>query len=146
MKNKFVLIRYVLILWLLCGGCHTASMVYAYERTSTSVSWGYQPVHSAQYSTMSTSAVSTPGCHFQSTSVYINHTPITDHRSMVGRHYMRMSDDDDDDGFPDEGEGYPIGTLPDPEAPVGEPLILLVFAVLYLAIGLFRRRKPSADR
>lgn len=137
------------MLWLLCGGCHTASMVYAYERTSTSVSWGYQPVHSAQYSTMSTSAVSTTGYHFQSTSVYINHTPITDHRSMVGRHYMRMSDDDDEDDFPDlpgTGDEYPIGTLPDPEVPVGEPLILLAFALLYLAIGLFRRRKPSADR
>ena len=135
------------MLWLLCGGCPTASMVYAYERTSTSVSWGYQPVHSAQYSTMSTSAVSTPGCHFQSTSVYINHTPITDHRSMVGRHNMRMSDDDDDfPEIPGTGDEYPIGTVPEQELPVGEPLILLAFALLYLAIGLFRRRKPSADR
>ena len=47
MKNKFVLIRYVLMLWMLCGVCHTQSVAYADNRTPQSASsWGYKPLHS----------------------------------------------------------------------------------------------------
>ena len=58
MKNKFVLIRYVLMLWMLCGVCHTPSVAYADNRTPQSASsWGYQPLHS-----VSASQVHVVGC------------------------------------------------------------------------------------
>ena len=51
MKNKFVLIRYVLMLWMLCGVCHTQSVAYADNRTPQSASsWGYKPLHSVSAS------------------------------------------------------------------------------------------------
>lgn len=51
MNNKFVLIRYVLMLWLLCGVCHTQSVAYAATYTPQSASsWGYKPLHSVSAS------------------------------------------------------------------------------------------------
>ena len=47
MKNKFVLIRYVLMLWMLCGVCHTQSVASAATSTPQyASSWGYKPLHS----------------------------------------------------------------------------------------------------
>ena len=51
MKNKFVLIRYVLMLWMLCGVCHTQSVAYADNRTPQAASsWGYKPLNSVSAS------------------------------------------------------------------------------------------------
>ena len=51
MKNKFVLIRYVLMLWMLCGVCHTQSVASAVTYTPQAASsWGYKPLHSVSAS------------------------------------------------------------------------------------------------
>ena len=51
MKNKFVLIRYVLMLWMLCGVCHTQSVASAATYTPQAASsWGYKPLHSVSAS------------------------------------------------------------------------------------------------
>lgn len=58
MKNKFVLIRYVLMLWMLCGVCHTQSVASAATYTPQAASsWGYKPLHS-----VSASQVHVVGC------------------------------------------------------------------------------------
>ena len=57
MMKKFVLIRYILMLWLLCGACHTAAFASSYNRSTSvhspymgesegasSQGWGYQPL------------------------------------------------------------------------------------------------------
>jgi len=162
MKNKFVLIRYVLMLWMLCGASYTLSIASAYDRTSPSASWGYQPLHGSTMSVNSsvyggtlaggttitgtytpassrTNALTKPTYQFSSTSPYLNASNMGGVRiTMSGGDVMRSIWD----GEPD---GPGMGEL-EPDVPVGEPLILLAFALLYLAIGLFRRRKPSADR
>ena len=143
MKNKFVLIRYVLMLWLLCGAGHTASFASAYERNASSQGWGYQPLQSVRgasnyavsYGEIS-SAVQ-PSYRFHTTSAYINSSDY-DAQSVWRPTGKRRIE-----GWGDPDEEDPIGSVK--PTPVGEPIILLAFALLYLAIGLFRRRKPSAD-
>ena len=162
MKNKFVLIRYILMLWMLCGASYTLSIASAYDRTSSSASLGYQPLHgstmsvnssvfggaiaggtqiSGTYSAASsqTNALTKPTYQFSSTSPYLNASNMGGVRiTMSGDDVMRSgwgnpNDDDDED--------LPIGTTP--VTPIGEPLVLLALAVLYIAFILFRRLRPT---
>jgi hypothetical protein len=157
MKNKFVLIRYVLMLWMLCGASYTLSIASAYDRTSSSASWGYQPLHSAAPSVNSslygstlagttTSGTYTPSrvqsglfskptYQFSSTSPYLDAsnvggTPIL----MSGGGMMRSGWG----GDPNDDEDMPIGTTP--VTPIGEPLVLLFFALAFLGFRYYRRR------
>ena len=163
MKNKFVLIRYVLMLWLLCGVSYTQSIASTYDRTSPSASWGYQPLHSVASSmnysvyggtapgtsttkgTYSASSIhsgisSRPTYRFQSTSTLINSMNMADLRMMDrSGNSLLLSGEDDDEDFPGIGGGdNPIGTIG--EQPVGEPLVLLFFALAFLGFRFYRRR------
>ena len=152
MKNKFVLIRYVLMLWMLCGASYTLSIASAYDRTSSSASWGYQPlpsvasasgmpvngtpVFSGTYSAASAQIGSydKPNYFFRSTSAYRNSSDIGGMRiTKSGAVLMRSIWDD-------EPTGPGTGEL-EPEVPVGEPLILLFFALAFLGVRYYRRRK-----
>ena len=136
------------MLWMLCGASYTLSIASAYDRTSPSASWGYQPVYkSVSYgstpymgsTTTTTSSVYTgigsstmPTYHFKTTSVY--------HVSNAG--YQRMSLPGDMvaygslDGPPD---GPGVGELEDEEdpMPVGDTpwiLMLLLITAYYLIV------------
>ena len=153
MKNKFVLIRYVLMLWMLCGVSYTLSIASAYDRTSSSASWGYQPlpsvasvsgmpvngtpVFSGTYSAASAQIGSydKPNYFFRSTSAFRNSSDIGGMRiTKSGAVLMRSGW-----GDPDDDEDMPIGTTP--VTPVGEPLILLFFALAFFGVRYYRRRK-----
>ena len=157
MKNKFVLIRCVLLLWMLCGVCHTPSVAYADNRTPQSASsWGYQPLYSTAastqtkvvgsgfghasattyqgtYSTASAAVVATsaPTYSFRSTSVYIPAARGVGQPVVLaeGAAYSSPFDPDEED---------PIGTVT--PQPVGEPLVLLFFALTFLGFRYYRRR------
>ncbi len=155
MKNKFVLIRYVFMLWLLCGASYTQSIASAYDRTSPSASWGYQPLHgsdmsvntsvfggaiaggtqiSGTYSAASsrTNALTKPTYQFSSTSPYLNASNMGGVRiTMSGGDVMRS------DPWTDEPTGPGVGEV---EEPIGEPLVLLFFALAFLGFRYYRRR------
>ena len=159
MKNKFVLIRYVLMLWMLCGASYTLSIASAYDRTSSSASWGYQPLHgstmsvnssvyggaiaggtqiSGTYSAASsrTNALTKPTYQFSSTSPYLNASNMGGVRiTMSGSGMMRSGWGDPND---DDDEDLPIATTP--VTPIGEPLVLLFFALAFLGFRYYRRR------
>lgn len=125
--------------WILCGICHTASAAL-YDRSAQSASWGYQPVSTA---TLPSSArvmdeYEYPAFKFQSTSPYS--APVGSASSgMTTQNSPRRST-----GFSwDDPEDNPVGVVPNP-APVGEPLILLAMASLYVALLILWRRRKSA--
>lgn len=157
MKNKFVLIRCVLLLWMLCGVCHTQSVASAATYTQQyASSWGYRPLYSTAasaqtkvvgsgfghasattyqgtYSTASAAVVATsaPTYSFRSTSVYI---PAA---RGVGQPVVLTENAAYSSPFnPDEDD--PIGTVT--PQPVGEPLVLLFFALAFLGFRYYRRR------
>ena len=149
MKNKFVLIRYVLMLWMLCGASYTLSIASAYDRSSSSASWGYQPlssvasasgvpvngtpVFSGTYSAASAQIGSydKPNYFFRSTSAYRNSSDIGGMRITKSGAVLMRTD-------PWDPDGPGIGEI---ELPVGDPLVLLFFALAFLGIRYYRRRK-----
>jgi len=166
MMKKFVLIRYILMLWLLCGACHTAAFASSYNRSTSvhspymgesegasSQGWGYQPLqtlsstsgYTPSYggtttrggtysaSSLHPSLASRPTFHFQSTSVLINSFNAEQMQMMSSNDIMR-----DSWGDPDDDEDMPIGTTP--VTPVGEPLILILFAFAFFGFKYYRRR------
>ena len=158
MKNKFVLIRYVLMLWMLCGASYTQSVASAYDRTSPSASWGYQPLHvsssvnssvygrtvpggrtvSGAYSSSNicSRSMTQPSYQFASTSVYLDGSRFDRPQKTLSSGALLGSgwgDPDDDDS-----ESQPIGSVT--PTPVGSPLILLAFAILYIA---FRQKRKK---
>ncbi len=162
MKNKFVLIRCVLMLWVLCGVCHTQSVASAATYTPQyASSWGYRPLYSTAasaqtkvvgsgfghasattyqgtYSTASAAVVATsaPTYSFRSTSVYIPAARGVGQPVVLaeGAAYSSPFDPTDEDD--------PIGTVT--PQPVGDaPWIL--FALLSLAYAGIKLRKKSAE-
>ena len=158
MKNKFVLIRYVLMLWMLCGACHTTSAVLyssAQPMRSSMIthqpsqpnhslqnnSWGYQPLHSA--------APARSGAYtstFYSTSAFLSSGTAVTGGVCLGATSpdatLMESSWGDSDGYDDEGDPNgedPIGVIPNP-TPVGEPLILILFAFAFFGFKYYRRR------
>ena len=144
-KNKFVLIRYVLMLWMLCGASYTLSIASAYDRNTSSQGWGYQPLqtsssttgYTASYggtttrggtysaSSLHSSFAERPTFHFQSTSILISPSDM-EPMQMRGGNVVLM-------GNPfDEPTGPGMGEL-EPEMPVGDVpwLFLLLLAVGY---------------
>ena len=145
------------MLWMLCGVCHTQSIVSAATYTPQyASSWGYKPLHSTAasaqtkvvgsgfghasattyqgtYSTASAAVVATsaPTYSFRSTSVYI---PAA---RGVGQPVVLTENAAYSSPFnPDEDD--PIGTVT--PQPVGEPLVLLFFALAFLGFRYYRRR------
>ena len=80
-----------------------------------------------------------PAYQFRTTSIYISETststavftPLADTSPRRARK----------GGFGDPDE-YEIGVIPDP-APIGEPLIILLFALMYVVFRYFRSSKRS---
>lgn len=156
MKNKFVLIRYVLMLWLLCGASYTQSIASAYDRNTSSQGWGYQPLSTMNgsnyhamtapgtYGTTTTSRTTKnplsgrsdfPVLRFRSTSAYADKFDMQSTPLMGGGDVVLM-------GNPFDPDGPGVGELGDP-MPIGDTpwLFMLILAAGYLA---FRYRKKSA--
>lgn len=154
-KNKFVLIRYVLMLWMLCGASYTLSIASAYDRNTSSQGWGYQPLqtsssttgYKASYggtmttgrvysaSSLHSSLAERPNFHFQSTSIMISPSDM-EPMQMMGGNAMLSSTWDDEPTEPGTGE------VPD-DMPVGDTpwLFLLLLATGYLIYRKVQRRE-----
>ena len=118
MKNRNILIRCVLMLWMLCGMCHTASFAYGYAPNTQSKNWGYQPVYNS-------SSVA-PTYQFRTTSAYISASGGSEpYNPMSGPSGPRR-------GLINPGADNPIGEVDDP-APIGDApwLFLLLLAAGY---------------
>ena len=153
------------MLWLLCGASYTQSIASAYDRTSPSASWGYQPLHgsdmsvnssvfcgaiaggtqiSGTYSAASsrTNALTKPTYQFSSTSPYLSASNMGGVRITMSEGGMMRSgwgDPNDDDD-----EDLPIGTTP--VTPIGEPLIMLLFVALYIVYRKKNLVKVKGER
>lgn len=125
MKNVLKQYKWILTLWILCGLCHVSG-AYAYDRVAQPELWEYKPVFSEDVR---------PAYQFQSTSPYSSVVGNT----AIGSQVQGMPRRNTTDSW-GEPEDDPIGVLPNP-TPVGEPLIMLVLAVLFM---LARRRKSKA--
>lgn len=141
MWNRVVLIRYVLMLWLLCGTCDTVSVASASMQTPQYASWGYQQLPSMgtacnQHTTVYTGATP-PSYQFKTTSAYVFtsgkcYQPVGIRENRMLRSIFDEPGEDDD----------PTGVVPDP-VPLGEVpwLIMLLLAAGYLTI-CSRKRHP----
>ena len=161
MRNQFI--RYVLMLWLLCGAFFTHSMASAATRTPQYASWGYRPLYSTAVSAQVRVTGSGPGCAaggsfssptyrgtgsaagvavampslptytFRTTSAYVPASRGGGEPIVLADHTPRKSIWDD----PGDDDNT-IGEVPDP-VPVGDTpwLLLLLFAAGYI---LFRVR------
>jgi len=121
---------------------HTLVLLLAVGMTAYAESsqWGYRPVYNAAEPSLSDGELNYT---FHSTSVYVpstpsgymSYTPTFDQgeESLPYRAPRRVSPWDP----PSEDDGTGMGVL----APVGEPMILLVMAVLYGLYRVYRRRK-----
>ena len=135
MKNRNILIRCVLMLWMVCGMCHTAAFAYGYAPNAQSKNWGYQPVYQSTATTSYVSAA--PTYQFRTTSAYRNSFGDTESGSALlrasGPRRTSPWDWSDDDNA--------LGEVPDP-APVGDTpwLLMLLLAAGYIAFRSIRRR------
>ena len=128
-------IRKLVLIWLLCGLCHTAAFAYGYDRTDQSKAWGYQPV-------CNTSA-QMPQYRFYTTSPYINSiggSKFNSYGTSNGKpRKVAGFGDDPNDETDDE-----IGVVhPDRDMPVGDTpwLFLLLLATGYLIYRKVQRRE-----
>ena len=136
MKNRNILIRCVLMLWMVCGMCHTAAFAYGYAPNAQSKNWGYQPVYQSTATTSYVSAA--PTYQFRTTSAYISTSGGSEpYNPMSGPGGPRRGLAWTTPGLDDD----PIGTVPDP-APVGDTpwLLMLLLAAGYIAFRSIRRR------
>jgi hypothetical protein len=163
MKNKFVLIRYVLMLWLLCGASYTQSIASAYDRNTSSQGWGYQPLSTMNgsnyhamtapgiYGTTTTSRTTKnplsgrsdfPVVRFRSTSAYADKFDMQSTPLMGGGDVVLMGNSWSDENDPNEPGMGEVVEEEDP-MPIGDTpwLFMLILAAGYLA---FRYRKKSA--
>jgi len=138
MKNRYKIFKWLFVAGIMCGGSHTLSTAYAYNQVTQPASWGYQSVNTAMTTNRSTSVKLSedicPSYQFKPTSYYSSIVGTTSSTETYMNGGIRKTDpwgDPEDD---------PIGVLPDP-APVGEPLILLLMALLYAICTIIRRSK-----
>ena len=128
------------MVWLLCLGCLMPSAAYAYDRTPASASWGYQPLNSTASTRPNKPAYKLsgdvyPAYRFRSTSPIANRqSPIANYQSPIITGPYKSSEWNW--GNPEDED--PIGVVPDP-APIGEPCLLFLLALLYLPIRYYRR-------
>ena len=139
MKNKFVLIRYVLMLWLLCGASYTQSIASAYDRNTSSQGWGYQPLQTSSSTTGYTASyggtttrggvAERPTFHFQSTSILISPSDM-EPMQMRGGNVVLMGNSWSDENDPNEPG---MGEVVEDPMPIGDTpwLFLLLLAVGY---------------
>ena len=118
-RNKIY--TWLIAIWLLISN---ASAAYAYTQVTPPSAWRTTPTLSADIQ---------PAYQFHSTSVYtptVNVTVYTPGSSSPasGPNRMRRGIDDEED----DPAGLEVGQV---DTPVGEPFILLLFAMLYMLIG-----------
>lgn len=139
MKNSVVLIRYVLLLWMLCGACHTLSKVSASIQTPQYASWGYKPLPNMSNTASQTATNGSFGglatkqaYQFKSTSAFID-------LSRLGASYTMEEAVLCSSSWDDPSEEDPIGEY---NPPVGDTpwLWMLILAVAYIAIRRVRKR------
>lgn len=124
MRGMFKIYKWLIVLWLLVG---SQSAVYVCAQTTPPSAWRTTP-------TLSTDIK--PAFEFRSTSAYTPtmnttvYSPGCSSPSYAPGRMRRGMDDEDP-------EGDEVGQI---NTPVGEPLILLVFALLYL-LGKWKGRK-----
>lgn len=126
---------WLLTVWLLLA-CSLS--VDALTPSQSSASWGYAPAYSNSNNQAVTSEV--PTCRFQSTSTYNTglgnsaYAPTVSTPFASSPQRARMYNPWDEDGDPNAD---PIGVVP-----VGEPLVLLLMALMY--VGYIRIRSKRA--
>lgn len=138
MKNMNILIRCVLMLWMVCGMCHTAAFAYGYAPIAQSKNWGYQPVYQSASTATTSSSATAPTYRFRTTSAYISVSGASEpYRPMFSPGGPRRTspwDWSDDENA--------MGEVPDPVVPVGDTpwLLMLLLAAGYIAFRSIRRR------
>lgn len=121
MQRRYKIYRWLFALWLLIGS-NTA--VSAYTQASMPSAWR---------TTVTLSTDIQPAYQFRSTSAYTpttNTTVYTPGSSVPSSGPIRMRRGMDDEE--DDPDGEEVGML---NTPVGEPMILLLFALLYMITG-----------
>lgn len=95
----------------------------------------------------------TPSYSFRSTSIYLPASPSSGdtYTGLAGTPFRSVRTESNPysefPGFPGFDDQNEIGTLPDPpDSPVGDPLILIIFATVFLAYGYFRRKAELRKR
>ena len=140
MQRKLILHRWLLMAWFMLWGC-TASFAAVYPQTTQYPQYTSQYPQFTQTTHLTTTA---PAYQFRTTSAYRvgatseTFTPLADSpsggyspRGVIRKDGWGNMDDDDDDN---PGVGVK------PTVPIGNPLALLLFALLYL----YYKRKQSA--
>lgn len=129
------------MLWLLCGASYTQSIASAYERTTPSASWGYQPLStmngSNYHATTAPGRSDFPVLRFRSTSAYADKFDMQS-TPLMGGDVVLMGD-----FWTDEPTEPGTGEVEEDPMPIGDTpwLFMLILAAGYLA---FRYRKKSA--
>lgn len=140
MQKRLKICKWRIAVWLLIVCCVQPTRAVTYANPYV----GSTRVGSSVVQTTAPS-VSVPGYEFQSTSIFapttgtpkIDFVPLADGAGpLYTGSGMRKGGLP---GDPSEGGGEEIGTVTEP--PVGEPLVLLLFAMLYVVSRLFRRAK-----
>ncbi len=128
MKHRIVLYRWMLAAWLLVGhALPNYAQTGGSRTTSSRDQWAM--------TNMSYQTATAPAYQFRSTSPY---SSLVSPTSTVGAPAYAPSGPRR--GPWDPPEDNPIGVLPDP-APLGEPLILLLMAALFI---LFKKKRVTS--
>ena len=145
------------MLWMLCGASYTLSVASAYDRTSPSASWGYQPLqtsssttgYTASYggtmttgrvysaSSLHSSLAEKPTFHFQSTSILISH-PDMERMQMMGGNALLSSIWDEEPDGPGMGEVVEEDPMPIGDTPW---ILMLLLTAGYYLIKRYRTKK-----
>lgn len=171
MLKRYILYRCIIAVLIVCGNCYTVSTAFAYEPGAQPDSWTYRQSYGK--GATSSSHVRSSSAGYQVASDVPNATSSTYRSSSVygsafnttfsedvGTDYSFRSTSclapvDNTPAYSapqsrprrewswSEPTDNPIGTVTNP-TPVGEPLILLVMASLYVALLILRRRRKSA--
>ena len=121
MKGKCMLYSWLFAIWLLISN---ASAAYAYTQVTPPSAWRTTPTLSKDMQ---------PAYQFHSTSVYTPTMNVTVYppgssSPASGPNRMRRGIDDEED----DPDGLEVGMV---DTPIGEPMILLLFALLYMLTG-----------
>ena len=131
--------KWLVMLWLLLVGGLLSPMA-AYTRVAQPSVWQKKPTMSADVC---------PSYQFHSTSSYtlvVGQTSYTaepyNPAQASGPNRVRKNDPWNDEPDDDDPYNDPVGQVPDP-APVGEPWVLLLLAVLYI---FYTKRKKIQEK
>ncbi len=140
MIRKYTIYRYLLTVWLLWS-CAIGGFAVP-SSTSSDASWGYRPLYETSSAPSSYQFRSTSTC-----ASAVGHTRYSSADvTICGNKHNgpRRSPWDEDPGEDD----LPIGVVP-PPVPVGSPLVLLLFALLYLCVRAMlhaqKQRRNTTD-